>query len=76
MVSSIKLWREFVTSLISKIPVFEERQLNEQWLDNDDRLEVGCLLEQQKRAKDFAQIGIDAEEYYRIKASEKEADKE
>lgn len=37
-------------------------------------VEVYCLLEQQKRAKDFVQIGIDAEDYYRIKDSEKEAD--
>ena len=33
-------------------------------------VEVCCLLEQQKRTKDFVQIGIDAEEYYRIKDSE------
>ena len=32
-------------------------------------------FEQQKRAKDFVQIGIDAEDYYRIKDLEKEADK-
>ncbi len=31
-------------------------------------------IEQQKRAKDFIEIGIDAEEYYRIKDSEKNAD--
>lgn len=37
-------------------------------------VEVCCLLEQQKRAKDFIEIGIDAEEYYRIKDSEKNAD--
>ena len=34
-------------------------------------VEVCCLLEQQKRAKDFVQIGIDVEDYYRIKDSEK-----
>ena len=37
-------------------------------------VEVCCLLEQQKRAKDFIEIGIDAEEYYRIKDSETAAD--
>ena len=34
-------------------------------------VEVCCLLEQQKRAKDFVQIGIDVEDYNRIKDSEK-----
>ena len=43
-------------------------------LDNSDSVEVCCLLEQQKRAKDFVEIGIDAEEYYRIKESERDAD--
>ena len=37
-------------------------------------VEVCCLLEQQKNAKDFVKIGIDAEEYYRIKDSEEGAD--
>ena len=37
-------------------------------------VEAVCLLEQQKRAKDFIEIGIDAEEYYRIKDSETAAD--
>ena len=41
---------------------------------NQQFIETCVLLEQQKRAKDFVQIGIDAEEYYRIKDSEKEAD--
>ncbi|MBO4863193.1 MAG: class I SAM-dependent RNA methyltransferase [Eubacterium sp.] len=41
---------------------------------NTQHVEVCCLLEQQKRAKDFIEIGIDAEEYYRIKDSEKKAD--
>ena len=44
------------------------------WLINENDVEVCCLLEQQKRAKDFIEIGIDAEEYYRIKDSEKNAD--
>ena len=34
-------------------------------------VEVCCLLEQQKRTKDFVEIGLDAEEYYSIKTSEK-----
>ena len=37
-------------------------------------VETCCLLEQQKSAKDFFEIGIDAEEYYRIKDSETAAD--
>lgn len=37
-------------------------------------VEVCCLLEQQKRAKDYIEIGIDAEKYYRIKDSEKNVD--
>ena len=44
------------------------------WLINENDVEVCCLFEQQKRAKDFIEIGIDAEEYYRIKDSEKNAD--
>ena len=32
------------------------------------------MLERIKNAKDFIEIGIDAEEYYRIKDSEKAAD--
>ncbi len=32
------------------------------------------MLERIKNAKDFIEIGIDAEEYYRIKDSEKNAD--
>ena len=37
-------------------------------------IEVCCLLEQLKRAKEFVQIGIDAEDYYSIKDLEKEED--
>ena len=36
-------------------------------------VEVCCLLE--KKSEGVVQIGIDAEEYYRIKDSEKEANK-
>ena len=32
------------------------------------------FLNNKNRAKDFIEIGIDAEEYYRIKDSEKNAD--
>ena len=41
------------------------------WMAN---VEVCCLLEQQKREKDFIEIGINAEEYYRIKDSENDTD--
>jgi hypothetical protein len=32
------------------------------------------MLERIQKAKDYVEIGVDAEEYYRIKDSEKEAD--
>ena len=83
--------REFVTSLISKIHVFEERQPNGQWLksiefklpiinqdmelrlDNDDNVETVVLLNNKNaKPKDHVEIGIDAEDYYKIKDSEKE----
>jgi len=34
-------------------------------------VETIVLIEQVRNAKDFVQIGIDAEEYYRIKDEEK-----
>ena len=40
--------------------------------END--VETCCLLERIQKAKDYVEIGVDAEEYYRIKDSEKEAD--
>ena len=41
-------------------------------VEND--VETCCLLERIQKAKDYVEIGVDAEEYYRIKDSEKEAD--
>ena len=37
-------------------------------------VEVCCLLEQLKSAKEHIEITIDAEDYYRIKDSEKKQD--
>ena len=34
-------------------------------------VEVATLLERVRNAKEYIQIGIDAEDYYRIKESEK-----
>ena len=44
--------------------------LEKKWLINDITVEVCCLLEQLKSAKEHIQIGIDAEDYYRIKNSQ------
>lgn len=44
---------------------------------NTDLRAWTCSLKQAKgiqKAKDYVEIGVDAEEYYRIKDSEKEAD--
>ena len=37
-------------------------------------VEVCCLLEQLKSAKEYIEITIDAEDYYRIKDSEKKTE--
>ena len=38
---------------------------------NEKDVETIVLIERVRNAKDFVQIGIDAEEYYRIKVEEK-----
>lgn len=43
------------------------------WLIIETTVEVCCLLEQLISAKEHIQIGIDAEDYYRIKVSQKES---
>lgn len=40
-------------------------------LPQENDVEVCCLLEQLKSAKEHIEITIDAEDYYRIKDSEK-----
>ena len=37
---------------------------------NENDVEMVALIERVRNAKDFVQIGIDAEEYYRIKDEE------
>ncbi len=44
------------------------------WLINENDVEVCCLLEQLRSAKEHIEITIDAEDYYRIKDPEKKAD--
>lgn len=46
----------------------------EKWLINETTVEVCCLLEQLKSAKEHIEITIDVEDYYRIKDSEKKQD--
>ena len=48
--------------------------LEKKWLINDITVEVATLLERVRNAKEYIQIGIDAEDYYRIKDSEKKQD--
>ena len=45
--------------------------LEKKWLINETTVEVATLLERVRNAKEYIQIGIDAEDYYRIKDSEK-----
>jgi hypothetical protein len=45
--------------------------LEKKWLINETTVEVATLLERVRNAKEYIQIGIDAEDYYRIKESEK-----
>ena len=40
-------------------------------LEQSSHVETIALIERVRNAKDFVQIGIDAEEYYRIKDEEK-----
>ena len=43
-------------------------------LEQSSHVEVCCLLEQLKSAKEHIEITIDAEDYYRIKDSEKKTE--
>ena len=45
--------------------------LEKKWLIKETTVEVCCLLEQLRSAKEHIEITIDAEDYYRIKDSEK-----
>ena len=44
-------------------------------LRNENDVEVCCLLERLRSAKEHIEITIDAEDYYRIKDSEMKTDK-
>ena len=46
-------------------------QYNIKVLPQENDVEVATLLERVRNAKEYIQIGIDAEDYYRIKDSEK-----
>ena len=47
---------------------------DKKWLINQFTVEVSCLLEQLRLAKEHIEITIDAEDYDRIKDSEKKQD--
>ena len=49
-------------------------QYNIKVLPQENDVEVATLLERVRNAKEYIQIGIDAEDYYRIKDSEKKQD--
>jgi hypothetical protein len=49
--------------------------LEKKWLINETTVEtVVCLGKNFSKPKDYIQIGIDAEDYYRIKESEKKSE--
>ena len=63
---------QWLKSIEFKLPIISKDMKIS--LDNGSQIEVCCLLEQQKRAMDFVQIGIEAEDYYRIKDFEKKTE--
>ena len=48
--------------------------LEKKWLINESTVEVCCLLERLRTAKEHIEITIDAEDYYRIKDYEKKTE--
>ncbi|MCR5799159.1 MAG: hypothetical protein K6G69_03710, partial [Lachnospiraceae bacterium] len=55
-----------------KLPILgEDMKLS---LDNSNSVETVCLLEKLRSAREYIEITIDAEDYYRIKDSEKKQD--
>ena len=59
---------QWLKSIEFKLPILvEDMKLS---LDNSNSVETIVLIERVRNAKDFVQIGIDAEEYYRIKDEE------
>ena len=64
---------QWIKSVVFKLPIIEHDM--ELSLDNDDSVEtVVCLNKNFSKPKDYIQIGIDAEDYYRIKESEKKSE--
>ena len=64
-----------IKKVVFKFPVFIDGQLADTvMLTKKSTVETVVLLERIKNAKDYVEIGVDAEEYYRIKDSEKKAD--
>ena len=62
----------WIKSVVFKLPIIEHDM--ELSLDNDDSVEtVVCLGKNFSKPKDYIQIGIDAEDYYRIVESEKKS---
>ena len=56
---------QWLKSIEFKLPIIEHDM--KMSLDNSDSIETIALIERVRNAKDFVQIGIDAEEYYSIK---------
>ncbi len=62
---------QWLKSIKFKLPIVEESVNID--LDESNSLETVALIERIRNAKDYVQIGIDAEDYYRIKDSRKES---
>ena len=52
--------------------IFRLNQERKKWLINENDVECVCLLDKNSsKPKDYIEIDVDAEDYYRIKDSEK-----
>ena len=60
--------------ILFKFPVSIDVDEGEKLLPKENDVEVCCLLERLRSAKEHIEITIDAEDYYRIKDSEKKQD--
>ena len=76
LISEIQIYEErqangqWMKSITFRLPIIEEdMQLPiEDGLDNEGHVEtVVCLSKKKSKPKDYVEIGIDAEDYYRIK---------
>ena len=74
MVDGVKYW---VKSVRFKVPFkkgtpeeYDTLELKRTFQPNEVHVETIVLIERVRNAKDFVQIGIDVEEYYRIKDEE------